>query len=164
MDAGAPQFVVQGGIATLTPRVSGGAPPYQHQWTVEPPVGGGPAPDGGFQGATTIATVSVKPTTTTTYRLTVTDTAGSVKSDTVTVNVVASVPSIPTGGTTTGDLPSDAGQGQPDAGQGGGDQQPPEVEGGGGPRFALCGSGTGGTLMLTCMLLLGVMRWRGSRF
>lgn len=173
--AGADRVITSGQQVVLRPTVTGGVAPYGFAWAVQ---GTG---DGGFISATNIAAVTVAPLETTTYVLTVTDSLGSIATDTVTVTVFSL--DISGNPTNTGDTgqPGDGGTGGGTGGDGGtgpdtgGDGQNPPSDGQDGNggndsgeqgstirrvTFPICGSGVNLTLVTISMLLLGAIKRR----
>jgi len=167
--AGVDRVISSGQQITLIPTITGGVAPYTYSWQVQ---GTG---DGGFVSAKNIPAVTVAPTDSTAYVLTVTDSLGSTATDWVVVTVFGSdvVPITPEGG---GDTTNPGGTGEPgtdtNPGGNGGDStndgdgqngDGAEDSGSGSPaRFALpiCGAGANLTLVMAGLFMLAVMKRR----
>ena len=170
--AGGDRAITPGQEVTIYPTVTGGVAPYSYQWTVED---GG---DGGFISATDIPAVTVAPSVTTTYVLTVTDSIETSVSDTVTVTLGTGEPTEENGtdnaeNGSAGPDTNDTGSGQSLPNVGGEDdndgpmpQSSPVVESTGLPVFSLpaCGGGMSSSLVMLTTLLLAAMKSRRRRF
>jgi len=168
--AGADRTISLGQQIALRPTVTGGVAPYTYSWQVQ---GTG---DGGFLTAKNIPAVTVAPTETTTYVLTVTDSIGSTATDAVVVTVLGTngIPVTPggdTGGEPTepgstepggnGENPGNNGGGQSGGGPSGGDSVDDSASGS--PvRWSLpiCGAGANLTLVMAGLFMLAVMKRR----
>ncbi|MGQ9650393.1 MAG: hypothetical protein ACUVXJ_09810, partial [Phycisphaerae bacterium] len=162
--AGVDRTISVGQQITLKPTVTGGVAPYTYSWEVQ---GTG---DGGFLTAKNIPAITVAPTQTTTYVLTVTDSIGSTATDAVVVTVIGTngVPVTPggdaggeptePGGTEPGgnnQNPADNGGNQNGGNQSGGDSVDDSAFGS--PvRWSLpiCGAGANLTLVMAGLFML----------
>ncbi len=166
--AGVDRTISLGQQLTLKPTITGGLAPYTYSWQVQ---GTG---DGGFLTAKNIPAITVAPTETTTYVLTVTDSIGSTAVDAVVVTVLGDNgnPITPddAGGEPTDPPDTDPGTDtdpgdtdHEDPAGDDGDQNAVDDSDSGSPlrwRLPICGAGANLTLVMAGLLMLAVMKRR----